>query len=69
MSAVVKNPTAMQKMQVWSLGQEDSMEEETATHASIPAWKIPWTDESGRLQSKGSQRVSHTHTHTHTQTH
>ena len=35
------------------------MEEETATHASIPAWKIPWTDESGRLQSKGSQRVGH----------
>ena len=41
----------------WSLGQEDSLEEEMATHSSILAWKIPWTEESGRLQSMGSQRV------------
>ena len=56
--AVAKNPTAMQQMQVRSLCQEDSLEEETATHTSILAWKIPWTEEPGRLQSKGSQRVA-----------
>ena len=56
--AVAKNPTAMQQMQIRSLCQEDSLEEETATHTSILAWKIPWTEEPGRLQSKGSQRVA-----------
>ena len=56
MSAVVKNPTAMQKMQVWSLGQEDSMEEETATYSGIFAWETPWTEEPGRLQSMGLQK-------------
>ena len=57
--AVAKNPTAMQQMQVRSLGQEDSLEEETATHTSILAWKIPWTEEPGRLQSKRLQKVTH----------
>src|SRR5574337_1460875 len=41
----------MQKMQVQSLGQEDPLEKEMATHCSIPAWKIPWTEETGGLQS------------------
>ena len=41
------------------MGQEDPLEEEMATHASILAWKIPWTEESGGLQSMGSQRVGH----------
>ena len=44
-------------MQVQSLGQEDLLEEGTATHSSILDWKIPWTDEPGELQSMGSQRV------------
>ena len=57
--AVAKNPTAMQQMQVRSLGQEDSLEEETATHTSILAWKIPWTEEVAK---------SHTQLSTHTQT-
>ena len=47
----------MQDMWVQSLGQEDPLEEEMATHSSIPAWKIPWTEECGGLQSIGSQRV------------
>ena len=42
-----------QEVQVWSLGQEDPMEEEMAIHSSIPAKMIPWTDEAGRLQSMG----------------
>ena len=46
-------------MQVPSLYQEDPLEEEMATHSSILAWKIPWTEELGRLQSMGSQRVHH----------
>ena len=49
----------MQEMQVISLGQEDPLEEEMATLSSILAWKIPWTEEPGRLQSMGSQRVGH----------
>ena len=44
----------MQKIQVRSLGREDPLEEEMATHASILAWRIPWTEEPGGLQSKGS---------------
>ena len=50
---------AMQDTQVRSLGQEDPLEEEMATHSSILAYKIPWTAEPGRLQSMGSQRVGH----------
>ena len=60
--SVVKNPPAMQETQetwVGSLGQEDPLEEEIATHSSILAWKIPWTKEPGRLQSIGSQRVGY----------
>ena len=46
-------------MQVWSLGLEDPLEKEMATHSSILAWEIPWTEEPGGLQSMGSQRVRH----------
>ena len=56
----VKNPSATeetQEIQVQSLGQEDPFGEDMATHSSVLAWKIPWTEEPGRLQSKGSQRV------------
>ena len=49
----------MQEMQVQSLGWEDPLEEEMATHSSIPAWKIPQTEETGKLQPIGSQRVRH----------
>ena len=56
---MVKNLPAVQKTRVWSLGQEDSLEKGMATHSSILAWKIPWTEEPGLLQSKGSQRVRH----------
>ena len=54
---VVKNPSAVQETQVQSLGQEDPLEKEMTTHSSSLAWKIPWTEEPGRLQSMGSQRV------------
>ena len=47
------------EMQVPSLGQEDPLQEGTATHSSILAWRIPWTEEPGGLQSLGSQRVRH----------
>ena len=49
----------MQKLWVWALGQEDSLEEDLATHSSIPAWEILWTEEPVRLQSVGSQRLRH----------
>ena len=45
--------------QVWSLGWEDALEEEMATHSSLLAWRIPWAEEPGGLQTKGSQRVRH----------
>ena len=48
-----------QEMQVRSLGREDALEEDMATHSSILAWKIAWTEEPGGLQSMGSQRVGH----------
>ena len=54
---LVKNPPAMQETWVWFLGWEDPLEKEMATHSSIPAWRIPWTEEPGGLQSMGSQRV------------
>ena len=54
---MVKNLPAMWETWVWSLGQKDSLEKGMATHSSILAWKIPWTEESGRLWSMGSQRV------------
>ena len=56
---MVKNPSAVQETQVGSLGWEDPLEEEMATHSSILAWRIPWTEEPGGLQSMGSQRVGH----------
>ena len=59
MAQWVKNLPAMQEMWVQSLGQEDPLEEEMATHSSILSWKIPWTEEPGRLQSKQSQRAGH----------
>ena len=49
----------MQETQVQSLGQADPLEEEMATHSSILAWKLPWTEEPGGLQSTGSQKVRH----------
>ena len=54
--SVVKNLPAMQVTQVRSLGQGDPLEKEIATHSSILAWIIPWTEESGGLQSTGSQK-------------
>ena len=56
---MVKNLPAIQETQVRSLGQEDPLEKEMATHSSILAWKIPWVEEPGGLQSMGSQRVEH----------
>ena len=53
----VKNLPAVQEIQVRSLGQEDPLEMEMATHSSILAWRIPWTEEPGGLQSMGLQRV------------
>ena len=47
----------MQETQVQSLGQEDPLEKEMATHSSIPAWEIPWTEEAGGLQSMGWKRI------------
>ena len=55
---MVKNPPAMQESWVPSLGQEDPLEEEMATHPGILAWEIPWTEEPGGLQSTGSRGVS-----------
>ena len=49
----------MQETQIRSLGQEDPLGKKTATHYSIVAWEIPWTEEPGGLQSMGSQRVGH----------
>ena len=59
MAQTVKRLPTMQETQVQSLGQEGLLEKEMATHFSILAWKIPWMEEPGRLQSMGSQRVSH----------
>ena len=56
---LVKNLPAMQEAQVWSLGSEDALEKEMATHFSILAWRIPWIEEPGGLQSMESQRVGH----------
>ena len=54
----------MQEMQVQSLGREDPLEEELATHSSILAWRIPWTEEASRLHFTGSQRVRKNLAHT-----
>ena len=60
------NPPAMQESWVQSLGQDDPLEEGMATHSSILAWRIPWTEEPGALQFMGSQRVDMTEQLTHT---
>ena len=57
MARMVKNLPAMQETQVQSLGWEDPLEKEVATHSSILAWKIPWAEEPGGLQPTGWQRV------------
>ena len=59
MAQVAKNLPAMQEAWVQSLGQEDPLEKEMTTHSSSLAWRIPWTEEPGGLQSLGLQRVGH----------
>ena len=62
MAQTVKNLSAVKETEetwVQSLGWEDPPEEGMATHSSILAWRIPWTEESGRLRSMGSQRIRH----------
>ena len=59
LAQTVKNLSAMQETHVCSLGQEDPLEKGMATHSGILAWRIPWTEEPGRLQSMGSQSVGH----------
>ena len=56
---MVKHPSVMQKTQVQSLGGKNPLEKEMATHSGILAWRISWTEETGGLQSLGSQRVGH----------
>ena len=59
MAQMVKRLPTMQETWIRSLGQEDPLEKEVAIHSSTLAWKIPWMEEPGRLQSMGSQRVGH----------
>ena len=59
MAHTVKNLPAIQETWVGSLGQEDLLEKGMAAHSNILAWRIPWTEEPGGLQSMGSQRVSY----------
>ena len=59
MPQMVKSLPAMQETHVLSLGQEDPLEKEIATHSSFLAWEIPRTEKPGRLQSMGSQRIRH----------
>ena len=59
MAQMVKHLPTMQETQVQSLGREDLLEKEIAPHSSILAWKIPWMEEPGELQSMGLQRVGH----------
>ena len=59
LAQTVKNLPAMREPQVQSLRQEDPLEKEMATHSSILAWRIPWTEEPDELPSKGSQRAGH----------
>ena len=59
MAQMIKSLPVMWETWVQSLGWEDVLEKEMATHPSILAWKIPWMEEPGRLQSMGSQRVGH----------
>ena len=55
----VKNPAAMRETWVQSLGQRDPLKEGMATHSSVLAWRTPWTEEPGGLQSKGPHRIGH----------
>ena len=55
----VKNLPAVQEAWLWSLGREDSLKKGMATHSSVLAWRIPWTEEAGRLESMGLQRIGH----------
>ena len=64
----IKDLPAVWETRVWSLGQEDTLEKRMATHSNIIGWRIPWTEEPGGLQSKGSQRVKNNST-TNTNTH
>ena len=59
MTQTVKNLPAMQETRVQSLGREDPLEKGMATHSSVLAWRIPWTEELGRLQSVESQKIRH----------
>ena len=59
MAQRIKHLPAMRETRIRSLGWEDPLEKEMATHSSILAWRIPWTEEPGGLQSTGSQRVAH----------
>ena len=59
LAQMVKNLPAMQETKVQSLGREDPLEKGMATHSSILVWKIPCTEDSGRQQSMGSQRIRH----------
>ena len=59
MAQTVKHLPAVRETQIRSLGWEDPLEKEMAPHSSTLAWKIPWTEEPGRLQSMGLQRVGH----------
>ena len=59
MAQTVKRLSTMRETRVRSLGWEDHLEKEMATHSRTIAWKMPWTEEPGRLQSMGSQRVGH----------
>ena len=60
MAQAVKRLSTMWETSVRSLGWEDPLEKEMANHSSTVAWKIPWTEEPGGLQARGSQRVGHT---------
>ena len=59
MAQTVKRLPTMRETRVQTLGQEDLLEKEVATHSGILAWKTPWKEKPGRLQSMGSQRVGH----------
>ena len=60
MAHEVKSPPAVKETRVQSLGQEEALEEEMATHSTVPAWRIPESEKPGRLQSMGSQKESAT---------
>ena len=59
LAQMIKNLPAMQETRVLSLGREDPLEKEMATYSSVLAWRIPWTEEPGGLQSTGLQRMGH----------